>query len=227
MDDALFKIMSWVDTASICSAIRIATGNKSAVKFTHCNVLCANADGLPVVGYARTARYTAPKELGDQEAMLEKRMAYYQYVADGPSPSILVMQDADHPQHKAALWGEVEAHIHRKLGIRGVVTNGVIRDLENLPDSFPMLGGSISPFPLGFGVTDFNVPVEVFGQTVEPGDMIHADRHGMAVLPEKTLPLIQEGVVQLFTQKRIVMDQLEKPDFDLDRLKTALRKTDL
>jgi regulator of RNase E activity RraA len=38
-------------------------------------------------------------------------------------------------------------------------------------------------------------PVEVFGTVVNPGDLIHADKHGFLVIPEDDQPRILEAVL--------------------------------
>ncbi len=38
-------------------------------------------------------------------------------------------------------------------------------------------------------------PVEVFGTTVNPGDLIHADKHGFLIIPEEDQPRILEAAL--------------------------------
>jgi regulator of RNase E activity RraA len=35
---------------------------------------------------------------------------------------------------------------------------------------------------------DYNIPVEICGITVHPGDLIHADMHGFVIIPKEIAP---------------------------------------
>lgn len=80
------------------------------------------------------------------------------------------------PRPGGAYWGEVNSNIHRTLGSQGVITNGAVRDTEEvkaLDFHFFSRGIEVSR---GFAhLEDFNWPVTVLGIAVHPGDLIHAD----------------------------------------------------
>jgi 4-hydroxy-4-methyl-2-oxoglutarate aldolase len=85
---------------------------------------------------------------------------------------------------QAARWGEVNSNIHRALGCIGVVTDGTVRDLDEvraLGFHFFAAGIAVShgyAFPV-----EFNTPVIVDGMAVSPGDLVHADQHGAITIP--------------------------------------------
>lgn len=109
---------------------------------------------------------------------------YRRYVASQPGPKIVVVQDLDKPRAVGAFWGEVNANFHRALGCAGTITDGAIRDLEEMAYAgFKALArrlcvGHAYSWPVGWGE-----PVEVFGRRVEPGQLVHADKHGFIVVP--------------------------------------------
>jgi regulator of RNase E activity RraA len=72
-------------------------------------------------------------------------MAYYRAVHDGPKPSVAVIEDVDYPDCIGAYWGEINTSVHKGFGMSGALTNGVVRDLGDLPSGFPVVAGSTGP----------------------------------------------------------------------------------
>ena len=70
------------------------------------------------------------------------------------------------------------------LGSLGVITNGSVRDLEEVEQvGFHLFASGVQVSHGHAHLEDFDIPVEVFGLRVVPGDLIHADRHGAVVIP--------------------------------------------
>ena len=118
---------------------------------------------------------------------------YRRYVAGVAGPKIVVVQDRDKPHVIGSFWGEVNANMHRALGCTGTITDGAIRDLDEMTAAgFKALArrlcvGHAFSHPLRWGC-----PVEVFGRKVRPGDLIHADKHGFLVIaPEEQADLLE------------------------------------
>jgi regulator of RNase E activity RraA len=109
-----------------------------------------------------------------------------------PGPKIVVVQDLDKPRVTGSLWGEVNSNTHRALGCVGTITDGAVRDIDEMANAgFKAVArrlcvGHAHVVPLRWGGA-----VEVFGQRIEPGQLIHADKHGfLAIPPEDTLALL-------------------------------------
>ena len=66
-------------------------------------------------------------------------------MSEGPRPAVAVVEDVDGADAIGAYWGEVNTNVHKSLGLDGALTNGVMRDLGDLPDGFPVLAGSVGP----------------------------------------------------------------------------------
>ncbi len=47
-------------------------------------------------------------------------------------PRMVVIEDLDDPPAVGSFWGEVNGNIHRALGCVGAVTNGGVRDLNEV-----------------------------------------------------------------------------------------------
>jgi regulator of RNase E activity RraA len=137
----------------------------------------------PMVGYAVTV-VVQPGERGHRDANPAGWSEYRRYVAGQPGPKIVVVQDLDKPATYGAFWGEVNSNIHRALGCVGTITDGAIRDVDEMTNAgFKALGrrlcvGHAFSHPARWGEA-----VEVFGRRVEPGQLIHADKHGFLAVP--------------------------------------------
>jgi regulator of RNase E activity RraA len=105
-------------------------------------------------------------------------------VALEPAPKIVVVQDLDKPGVAGSMWGEVNSNIHRALGCVGTITDGAIRDLDEMNNAgFKALARRLCVGHAFCHPVRWNCEVEVFGRKVRPGDFIHADKHGFLVVP--------------------------------------------
>jgi len=117
---------------------------------------------------------------------------FREHVASVDGPKIVVVQDLDKPAVYGSLWGEIGGNTFKSLGCVGTITDGGMRDLDELRASgFKAIARRAC---VGHGVAalvEFNTPVEVFGRTISPGQLVHADQHGfLAVPPEDEVRLL-------------------------------------
>ena len=109
---------------------------------------------------------------------------YRRYIASVPGPKIVVVQDLDKPQVIGSFWGEVNSNIHRALGCVGTITDGAIRDLDEMQYAgFKALARRLCVGHAYSCPVRWDCEVEVFGQRIAPGQLIHADRHGFLAVP--------------------------------------------
>lgn len=222
MDDTLLKRLRAVDTPTVCNAIEVAQGKRGFAAFTRGTMLCSAPDAPPIVGYARTAKIAAnspPTE--PPEVIRARRMDYYRYMAEAPRPSVCVIEDQDFPACVGAFWGELNTTVHKGFGLSGTLTNGVLRDLGDLPEGYPVVAGSIGPSHAFVHVTEIDCAVELFGLRVRPGDLIHADRHGAVVIPPEILAALVAAIDRTQANERIVLDAARQDGFDFEAFEQA------
>ena len=137
----------------------------------------------PMVGYAVTVVIEPSKERHKKQRP-DAWSQYRRYVAHQHGPKVVVIQDKDNPGVIGSFWGEVNANIHRSLGCVGTITDGAIRDYDEMKHcGFKALArrlcvGHAHAWPISWGE-----PVEVFGCVIQPGQLIHADQHGFLAIP--------------------------------------------
>jgi regulator of RNase E activity RraA len=221
MNDSLFDLLKRVDTPTVCNAIEVAQGKRGFDDFTRGTMQCSAPDEV-MVGYARTARIAAvtpPSE--PPEVIKARRMAYYRYMAEGPRPAVAVIQDMDVPNAIGAYWGEINTNVHKAFGLSGALTDGVMRDLGDLPEGFVVVAGSVGPSHGFVHVVDFDEPVEVRGIKVAPGALIHADRHGAVVIPSDVVAVLEAAIGQLFKSEKVVLDATKGKRIGFAEFETA------
>lgn len=222
MDDALLTLLRQVDTPTVCNAIEVVEGKRGFDRFTRGTVLSSDPDAGAIVGYARTAKISAlapPTEAPD--VVKARRMDYYRHMASGSRPALAVVEDLDGSDAIGAFWGEINTTIHKGFGLSGVLTNGVMRDLGDLPDAFPVIAGSIGPSHGFVHVRHIATPVTIFGLTIEDGDLIHADRHGALVIPSSHVGALGGAIEKLLATEQIVLSAARKSDFSFEMFETA------
>lgn len=222
MNDTLLTLLRNVDTPTVCNAIEVAEGKRGFNAFTRGTMLCSDPEGGAIVGYAHTAKISAlapPDEPAD--VIKARRMEYYRHMASGPRPGVAVVEDLDVPNAIGAYWGEINTTVHKGFGLSGAVTNGVMRDLGDLPQGFPVIAGSIGPSHGFVHVKEIGTPVTIFGMTVNDQDLIHADRHGALVIPADIVPQLEAAIHKLHQTEDIILSAARAPGFDFEAFQTA------
>jgi len=169
-----------------------------------------------MVGHAVTLRFAA-----EQPAALPgSRFESWKYMLETPEPRVLVLQDLDQPPGAGAFVGEVMATIHRRLGCVGAVTNGYVRDLDEVrPLGFHFFAAGVCVSHAYVHLVDFGTPVKVGGMVVHPGDLLHADKHGVLVVPKEIADKIPGAAAQVAEREQRLIAHCNSPDFSLEELK--------
>ncbi|WP_308916350.1 RraA family protein [Jannaschia sp. LMIT008] len=194
------------DTPTICNALEVVQADLRGVGATHRGfVSTASAGGTSwdgkgrraICGPAVTARIRA-RDPGERSAPAV-RSEWYRRVAGSPGCVVAIedLDDGTGDGPVGAFWGEVNSAVHARLGARGAVTNGVIRDLDDLDGRFLLLGGKVAPSHHFVRWVDQGAGATVLGMAVAEGDLIHADRHGAVRIPADALDALPDAVAEM------------------------------
>ncbi|MDC1410697.1 RraA family protein [Amylibacter sp.] len=221
MKISLLNLLKSVDTPTVCNAIEVAQGKRGFNDFTRGTMLASDTKGV-IVGYAVTAQIAAIEPPTEAISVIrERRMSYYKAVSENVRPSIAVVEDLDYPNCIGAFWGEVNTTIHKGFGMSGALTNGVMRDLGDMAEGFPVVAGSIGPSHGFVHVRSVNQPINIFGMNIKSGDLVHADRHGAVVVPTDVIDDLEASILKMQQTERLVLDPARKKGFDFDAFETA------
>jgi regulator of RNase E activity RraA len=128
--------------------------------------------GAPMLGVALTVRARPGDNL-----MVHKAI-------DIAEPGDIIVVDAGGDLTNA-IFGEIMLRWSVKRGVGGIVIDGAIRDSDVLVSGdFPVYARGVThrgPYKDGPG--EINVPINVGGQTVAPGDIVIGDADGMLAIP--------------------------------------------
>jgi regulator of RNase E activity RraA len=112
-----------------------------------------------------------------------------------------------------ALWGELMSTRARKLGSRGAVLNGYVRDTKTILEmgfptfAFGSYGQDSAP---RYKVVDFRVPVEIGSVRVRPGDILFGDSDGVLVVPADAEAEVFTGALEKARGEKLVRKAIEE-----------------
>ena len=209
------------NTPTIANAMEKLGIRERGDGFTRGNVRAVFPDLGVMVGYAVTVTMRSAQQPAKKMALKQ----YWDHIAAIPSPRVVVVQDLDE-RPIGALWGEVNANIHRALGCIGVVTNGTVRDVDDVqPIGFHFFAAGIAASHVWAFPEDFNKPVTVDGMTVQPGDLIHADKHGAICIPIDQVGALLKAVAAVERYERPMIQLCKSPEFSTAKLEQLMKNT--
>lgn len=182
---SILAALQEIDTPTVCNALELIEPDRRDYGYTDEMLHCLYSRMKPVCGIAKTAtcRSFRPSNR-DGPTLKQERVKYYTYINEGHYPKIVVMQDLDGPHRShGPFWGEFNTRIHKSLGCIGIVTDGSIRDVPNLPKDIQLLSKGIKPSHGNIHIVDYDVQVNVADMVVTSGDIVHADIHGAVTFP--------------------------------------------
>jgi regulator of RNase E activity RraA len=217
--DALRKITS----PTVANAIETFNVRPRSAGFMSPDVRTLFPELGPLVGYAATALIRAEPEPRDgHRASL---FGYWDFIRSIPAPRIIVVHDLDEPRGQGSQWGEVQANIHKALGCAGAITDGAVRDLDEVRAlGFQFAASHVSVSHAYVHLVDFGLPVKVAGLWVRPGDLLHADQHGVVSIPTEIAGRIPDAVAKIDEMERRIIGLCQSAAFTADRLKALYQE---
>lgn len=101
------------------------------------------------------------------------------------SPGDVLVVDAKGESYRAVA-GDFVMSLAQKLGIAGIIVDGVIRDLIGVRSlNFPVFSkGTTVAASFKNGAGEINIPISCGGVSITPGDIIVGDADGVVVIPQ-------------------------------------------
>jgi regulator of RNase E activity RraA len=202
------------NTPTISNAIELFNIRQRHLGFLPHQIRCLFPDLPPIVGYAVTSQTRAAFSPGKEPDLTSD---YFRYVASVPGPKVSVAEDLDEVPGLGAQFGEVTATIHKTLGCVGHITSGCPRDLDEVHAlGFQLFGLNPCVSHAYVRLVSFNTPVKLLGAEVRPGDLIHADKHGVCVIPTEVAPKLADACREVERLERPLLDICKSDKFDLE-----------
>src|SRR5438270_11703466 len=202
------------NTPTISNAIEVFNIRQRHLGFLPHRIRCLLPDLGPIVGYAVTSQTRAAFSA---DPWSDLTADYLRYVAAAPGPKVAVGQDLDDPPGLGAQFGEVNATIHKKLGCVGHITDGCPRDLDEVEDlGFHLFGLNPCGSHAYVRLVDFGKPVRLAGVEILPGELIHADKHGVCIIPLEIAAKLTDACAEAERLEKPLLDMCRSENFDLE-----------
>ncbi len=133
------------------------------------------------------------------------------YAIDNAKPGDVIVIDGNGFADRALLGGIMSTYA-AKRGIAGIVVDGAIRDPQDLAQlDINVFAKAISPNgPYKNGPGEINVPVNIGGHIVNPGDILIGDHDGLVVIHPNEAKEISEKAQQVIQKEEKMMDLIHK-----------------
>lgn len=206
-----------VDSPTIANAIETFEVRDRTEGFIGGNVQCQFLDLGVMVGRALTVTMSnAPGPVASRDGYWEM----WDALARMEDPVVIAIADVSGEPHRVAYAGEVMATIAMRLGAIGMITDGALRDVDEVHAlgfqyfmKYPVVSHA------NFAITSVGKPIRLDGETINTGDILHGDRNGIVVVPEAVLEGLPNAVDKIRDKESIIMEYVRGSDFTYADLK--------
>jgi len=171
-----------------------------------------------MVGYALTVTFDTrqPGEARNWDMLFK----VFEAVQATPKPVVAVFKDLSKKRGWAAYWGEVMTTIMKKLGTVGVITDGAVRDLEQVEKiGFHFFSSTVVVSHGDLKIVDINTPVEITGVTITPGDLLHGDLNGVVLIPREIAKDVVAASQKILQHESKILKVISQENFDPSQLR--------
>ncbi len=211
-DDQMAWLQS-IDSPTIANAIEPFEVRDRCDGFIGGQIQCQFPDLGVMCGYALTV--TVSNEHGSVKSK-DGFWQMFEAVEAMPKPVVIVMKDISDAPHRVAYAGEVMATLAKTLGAVGMVTDGALRDV---PEVHAMGFHYFMKYPVvshaNFWIAEVGVPVELDGEVINTGDILHGDANGIVVVPPAVVEGLPAAVEKVREHERKIMEFYRSDRFTL------------
>jgi regulator of RNase E activity RraA len=209
------ELLSRWSTCALSNGIELFNIRPRNEGFMLPEIKCRFPELAPMIGYAVTAIIRADSPEGHRVQPPE----WWEKIQSVPEPRVVVMHDFDHPV-VGSFWGEVNANIHKALGCVGTVTDGSVRDLDEVREmGFHFFSNCVTVSHAYVHLVEIGIPIKVGGVVVKMGDLIVGDRHGVLSIPLEIARDVPKAAQLVEEWERPIIQYCQSKDFTLQGLK--------
>ena len=222
----LIKKLESVDSPTVSNAIEKFGVRSRREGYVGPNVVCRFPDLGAVVGYAVTCTIIEYDEKYPPDP--RERLKWLSSIDDyakADKPPLCVVRDECHRKGWSSHWGEMVGTQTQVLGSKGIITDGAVRDLEALRRIGLKTWSRYVVVSHGWiDVGQAQIPVEIDGLTINPGDILHADMNGIVSIPEAVLPDIWGVIEDILKREEDGVKRMRTEGIDLEAMRKRLGK---
>ncbi len=134
-------------------------------------------------------------------------LAAYAAICHAQPGDVMVIETGDF--EPASVVGDILLGVAKNKGMIGCVTDGMVRDIDGINEvGMPVFARGLSPnSPFKDGPGEIGLSVVIGGVAVHSGDIIVADKNGVAVVPREKAAAVVNSL-QAVSKKEAQMDAL-------------------
>lgn len=203
-----------IDGPTLSNAIESFKVRDRSQGFMSMDIRCLFPELGTMVGYALTA--TADSTTPGDPPARSGWFKLWEALDAAPKPAILVIKDVTSTPRLSCHFGDVMANIASRLGAEGVITDGGVRDTAEVRRlGFRFFAPGVVVSHGNFQILDVEVPVEVGGLPVDPGDLLHASEDGVLKLPHELVDQLPAEVERVRAREKHIMAYANGADFSV------------
>jgi 4-hydroxy-4-methyl-2-oxoglutarate aldolase len=224
MDTSYISELQRVDTPTLSNAIELLEIRDKTEGYCDNRLRCLFPQLGRMVGYAVTATVDSSTPGPTRNHENENFARLFEAVEAAPKPVVMVFQEIGARPRYGCHCGEVMATIGKRLGVVGVVSDAGVRDIDEvLALGVHYFAEGCIPSHGHQNIREVNVPVEVAGMDVLPGDLLHGDINGLIKVPPELRGELSELLDQIRSSERGVMEMTKADSFGATDLSAILR----
>ena len=207
-----------VDSSTVANAVEPFGLRDRTEGFIGGQVQCQFPDLGVMVGRALTVTMTNG---AGEPASRNGYWDMWDALAAMEGPVVLAIQDVSGEPHRVAYAGEMMATLAQRLGAVGMVTDGALRDVDEVHAigfhyfmKWPVVSHA------NFSIASVSEPIELDGQRVVTGDVLHGDRNGIVIIPDAALDGLAEAVQGIRDREGTQLNYMRGDTFSLADLKS-------
>ncbi len=105
----------------------------------------------------------------------------------------------------------------RSSAASGHITSGCPRDLDEVRDiGFQLFGLNPCVSHAYVRLVEFDTPVVIGGVEIQCGDLIHADKHGVCLIPHGVAHRLAAACAEVERRERPLLEYCKEDDFSLE-----------
>lgn len=213
LTDAEREFLSGVDSPTIANALERLELRDRSTGYVGGRIRCDFPELGVMVGRALTV--TVSNALG-RPARQDGYWDLWERLEAMPGPVVIVMKDASTTPSRVAYAGEIMATLAQRLGAVGFVTDGALRDLEEVrAKGIHYFSRYTVASHANFELAQVGDPVLLDGETIATGDLLHGDANGLVVVPWASLDDLSEAVQHVQDGEARDLAYIEGPEFTL------------
>jgi 4-hydroxy-4-methyl-2-oxoglutarate aldolase len=215
---AQFEALRAIDSPTVANAIERFEVRPRTEGYAGYDLRCQFPSLGTMMGYAVTCTADSTTDGRSERRGL---MPLWEALEAAPKPAVVVIKDVGADRRRGCHMGEVMATTAKALGAVGCVSDGGLRDVREVE----ALAG-FQYFCPGFVVShgsavilEINVPVQISGLTINPGDLLHGDVNGLLVVPDSVADRVVDEVMKVRDAERVMLDLIRQPGFTVEKLR--------